>query len=153
MQLPKGFWYGGFWGTVGLTIGFLGSMVANYPGNAVDRFWSDVFDCDQRFIEIAYQSIELRKSGTLTNERLSSYSNAVERYASLCGRIGTFDMHQALSSVDRRLHSSGYRADENFEDRLCFGEMISLMKITSAEWPEYMKLHEENLSFCRRRQE
>jgi hypothetical protein len=128
-------------------------MVANYPGNAVDRLWADAFDCDQRFIQIAQRSIEYREPGSRTNAELSDYSDAIESYASLCGRIGTFDMHQALSSVDRRLHSSGYRTGEQFEDRFCFGEMIGLMKVEPARWPEYMAIHEENIQFCASRQE
>lgn len=147
------FWYGGFWGVVGLAVGFLGSMIANYPGNAVDRFWADTFDCDQRFISIAHQSVEYRSSSAWSDAELSQYSDEVEKYAMFCGRIGTFDMHQALSSVDRRLRLSGYRKDESFEDRLCFGEMISLMKVDAARWPEYMTVHASNLRFCENRKE
>lgn len=141
-----------FWCLLGVGIGFLSSMVANYPGNAVDRMWASAFNCEQRFIGIARQSVEYRASGGWSEEALLRFSDEASKYSKFCGRVGSFDMHQAVSSVDRQIRSVRRKSDENFDERFCFGEMIVLMKTDVRDWPSHFENHRANLSFCETRE-
>jgi len=141
-----------FWAVSGIFVGFLLSLVANYPGNAVDRMWADFFDCEQRFIAIARATVEYNTKGPFEIERLSLFSDDLATYSNVCGRVGSFDLHQAVSSVDRRLSGDDPTKSGELANRLCFGEMISLMKADPASWPEYFRSYEKNLNFCEQRQ-
>lgn len=137
-----------FWWFLGLLSGFGLSLLAAHPANYVDRQWSRWFSCDERFIEIVRKSVEYQESNSWSDARLAAFGDEVETFTLLCGRVGGYDSHEALASIDRSLRRRGYEASTAMDRRYCFGEMISLMRTRESSWGEYLDLYGESLSVC-----
>lgn len=135
------------WG-LGLIMGFILSMFSGYPGGYIDRIWSSTFSCDERFIGIVQKSVDYQNDSNWRDSDLLAFSKEVESFSQRCGRVGGYDTHQAMASIDRSLARRGGVMNEEMQKRYCFGEMITLMRVRETDWGKYLENNRDSLKIC-----